>query len=98
MDEDEDAMAESERPLKRLRRRGEGGSASILTSPNLGSPSFKETYDEETSLILLPFHPLPTETDPDDAALTIPKHEPFTDMPSSSTHPGIFFPLMSILL
>ncbi|VVB07174.1 unnamed protein product [Arabis nemorensis] len=86
-EEEEDALAESERPLKRLRRRGEGGSASTFTSPNCGSPSFKEPYDEETALILLPFHPLSTESDPDDAALTIPKHEPSTDLPSSSTHP-----------
>lgn len=93
VEEDEDAMAEPERPLKRLRRRGEGGSALTLntsTSPGLGSPTFKETYDEENAPILLPFHPLPTENDPDAGALIIPKNEPLTDMPSSSTHPGIF--------
>lgn len=91
VEEDEDGMAELERPLKRLRRRGEGGSA--LTSPSLGSPTSNEpsTYDEESAPpILLPFHPMETENDPDAGALIILKHEPCTDMPLCSISPGIF--------
>lgn len=84
-------MAESDRPLKRLRRRGEGGSA--LTSPSLGSPTLDEpsTYDEEAAPILLPFHPVPTENDHDAGELIIPKVEPITNMPLSSIRPGFFF-------
>ncbi|XP_019087727.1 PREDICTED: probable inactive histone-lysine N-methyltransferase SUVR2 isoform X2 [Camelina sativa] len=79
IEEDDEPLAESDRPLKRLRRRGEGGSA--LTSPSLGSPNLEETpaYGEESGLILLPFHHVPTETHPD-------ADELITDMPSSSFH------------
>ncbi|XP_010494395.1 PREDICTED: probable inactive histone-lysine N-methyltransferase SUVR2 isoform X2 [Camelina sativa] len=86
IEEDDEALAESDRPLKRLRRRGEGGSA--LTSPSLDSPNLEETpaYGEESGLILLPFHPVPTETHPDAGELIVPKDELITDMPSSSFH------------
>ncbi|CAH8323068.1 unnamed protein product [Eruca vesicaria subsp. sativa] len=88
VDDDEDALDEPERPLKRLRRRGEAGSASAFNNPNLGSPSSKETtaHDQETTPVLLPVHPLPTENDPDADALIMPKGEPFTDIPFTSTH------------
>ncbi|EFH64594.1 hypothetical protein ARALYDRAFT_338653 [Arabidopsis lyrata subsp. lyrata] len=87
IEEDDDALAESDRPLKRLRRRGEGGSA--LTSPSLGSPTLEEpsTYDEENAPILLPYHPVPTKNDHDAGELIIPKVEPITNMPLSSIHP-----------
>ncbi|KAJ0262625.1 inactive histone-lysine N-methyltransferase SUVR2 [Hirschfeldia incana] len=83
-EDDEDALDEPEHPLKRLRRRGE---ASSVSAPN--SPSFKETttHDQEMAPVSLPFHPLPTENDPDGGALVIPKGEPVTDMPFTSTHP-----------
>ncbi|WZY78048.1 probable inactive histone-lysine N-methyltransferase SUVR2 isoform X1 [Brassica rapa] len=59
LEEDEDEL---EPPLKRLRRRGEGVSA----SGDLGSPSLEEhtTHDEDTT-ISLPFHPQPTENNAD---------------------------------
>ncbi|CAF1988366.1 hypothetical protein HID58_076028 [Brassica napus] len=89
--DDEDALDEPERPLKRLRRRGgEVVSTSASNSPSLGSPCLNETtthHDQETALVSLPFHPKPTENDPDAAgALVMPKGEPFTDIPSTSTH------------
>ncbi|CAN8267660.1 unnamed protein product [Cochlearia groenlandica] len=92
-EEDEDDMAESVPPLKRLRRGGEGGSSltcSKSTSPSLGSPTLKElvTYEEQTAPILLPIHPLPIENNLDAGAFTIPKEVPLIDMPSSSIHPG----------
>ena len=91
--DDEDALDEPERPLKRLRRRGgEVVSTSASNSPSLGSPCLNETtthHDQETVLVSLPFHPKPTENDPDAAgALVMPKGEPFTDIPSTSTHQG----------
>ncbi|CAG7894581.1 unnamed protein product, partial [Brassica rapa] len=59
LEEDEDEL---EPPLKRLRRRGEGVSA----SGDLGSPNLEEhtTHDEDTT-ISLPFHPPPTENNAD---------------------------------
>uniref|UniRef100_A0A1J3HC30 Histone-lysine N-methyltransferase SUVR2 n=1 Tax=Noccaea caerulescens TaxID=107243 RepID=A0A1J3HC30_NOCCA len=91
-EEDEDYMDETEPPLKRLRRRGEGGSALTLnksTSPSLGSPTSNEltTYNNDTAPILLPYYPLPTENDPDAGALIIPKDETLTDVSSSPIHP-----------
>ncbi|KAL1199645.1 putative inactive histone-lysine N-methyltransferase SUVR2 [Cardamine amara subsp. amara] len=82
IEEYEDALADLERPLKRVRRRGEGGSA--LTSPSLDSSI---SMDLTTAPILLPFHPMATENDPDAGALIVPKDEPFPDMPFGSTHP-----------
>lgn len=78
-------MDEPERPLKRLRRRGEAGSVSASNSPNLKEST---THDQEMAPVLLPFHPLPTENDPDAGALLMPKDEPFTDIPFTSTNQG----------
>ncbi|CAN6847057.1 unnamed protein product, partial [Brassica oleracea var. botrytis] len=63
LEEDEDEL---EPPLKRLRRRGEGVSASASNNPDLGSPNLEEhtTHDEDTT-ISLPFHPQPTENNAD---------------------------------
>jgi len=82
-------MAESDRPLKRLRRRGEGGSA--LASPSLGSPTLEgpSINDEENAPILLPYHPVPIENDHDAGELILTKVEPITNMPLSSI-PGTF--------
>lgn len=89
VEDDEDALDEPERPLKRLRRRGgEVVSASASNSPSLGSPCLNETHDKETAPVSLPFHPIPTENDPDAGALVIPKGEPSTDIPFTSTHQG----------
>ncbi|KAL0889117.1 hypothetical protein Bca101_013100 [Brassica carinata] len=90
VEDDEDALDdEPERPLKRLRRRGEAASVSASNSPSLGSPSLKETstHDQETAPVLLPSHPLTTENYLDADALVMPKGEPVTDMPFTSTHP-----------
>ncbi|CAH2046532.1 unnamed protein product [Thlaspi arvense] len=88
-EEDEDALDELEPPLKRLRRRGEGGSSSGLNSPDLGSHSLDEPttiHGGDTAPILLPFHPLSNENDPNAGAPIVPKDERFADMPFSSTH------------
>ncbi|CDY22319.1 BnaA06g36410D [Brassica napus] len=78
VEDDEDALDEPERPLKRLRRRGgEVVSASASNSPSLGSPCLNETTTHDP--VSLPFHPIPTENDPDAGALVIPKGEPSTD-------------------
>lgn len=64
LEEDEDEL---EPPLKRLRRRSEGVSASgASNNPDLGSPNLEEhtTHDEDTT-ISLPFHPQPTENNAD---------------------------------
>nr|VDC69085.1 unnamed protein product [Brassica rapa] len=85
VEDDEDALDEPERPLKRLRRRGgEVVSASASNSPSLGSPCLNETTTHDP--VSLPFHPIPTENDPDAGALVIPKGEPSTDIPFTSTH------------
>lgn len=78
-------MDEPERPLKRLRRRGEAGSVSASNSPSLKETT---TRDQEMAPVLLPFHPLPTEDDPDAGALVMPKDEPVTDIFSTSTNQG----------
>ena len=70
LEEDEDEL---EPPLKRLRRRGEGVSASASNNPDLGSPNLEEhtTHDEDTT-ISLPFHPQPTENNADAGYRTLP--------------------------
>ncbi|CAN8247868.1 unnamed protein product [Cochlearia groenlandica] len=92
--EDEDDLDEPERPLKRLRRRSEGCSALTMsksTSPSLGSPTLKETCDEENAPTLLPFQLLPTEKDPDELLTdTSIRGSPLSlvSMPNMEKNPG----------
>ncbi|KAF8104455.1 hypothetical protein N665_0172s0085 [Sinapis alba] len=76
VEDDEDALDEPEHPLKRLRRRGEAVSVSASNSPSLGSPSLKETttHDQETAPVY------------NSGSLVMPKGEPVTDMPFTSTN------------